>query len=210
MAPRIPIDSDQFQQISGDITQYLRKWSKGDLAAFDKLIIQVYDELHRAASYWLRANLANHTLPPTALVSELYLRFTGLKSADFHSRGQFFKFAGVLIRQILVDSIRHRKSIKRGGDQVHIPLEHFHQSSSLTLSPDKILAIHNALNDFETVEPRKAKVIELRFFCGFTIPEIAQALEISKITVSRDLAIAKVWLARTIETDIPCDNAPHT
>lgn len=192
---------DKFQNLNEDITQCLQEWCSGDDKALSRLITQVYEELHQAASYWLRGNSAKHTLPATALVSELYLRFTGLKTAQFDSREQFFAFAGILMRQIIVDYVRSKSSKKRGGDQIHVPLTKTQMVAGLSQPAEKVLAIHEALQTFENIDPRRAKVVELRFFAGFTLEEIATALGVSAITVSRDLAVAKLWLAREMDSD---------
>jgi len=193
-----------FQKARGEITHYLQQWAAGDSESLDQLIAQLYNELHQAAGFWLRANPIRHSLPPTALVSELYLKLTDLQNANFQSREQFFGFAGMVMRQITVDAARARSSKKRGGDQFRIPEANLGSLPASDNSVEKIFAIHEALNAFETLEPRKAKAIELRFFGGFSKEEIATALGVSPITIHRDLAIAKIWLARKIdENNIP-------
>lgn len=202
-SPKNQISNKSPQPNAGDITQCLKQWSQGSADAFDTLMVQVYDELHQAARYWLGTNPIANTLPPTAMVSELYLRLTGLKSADFHSREQFFSFTGILLRQILVDYARAQYAKKRGGHLNRLPGEYLDHVAAVSLPPEKIIAIHEALTAFEKIDPRRAKVIELRFFAGFKLDEIATALEVSKVTISRDLATAKLWLARRIGSDIP-------
>jgi RNA polymerase sigma factor (TIGR02999 family) len=175
-----------------DVTVLLRQWRNGDREAHDRLLALVYDELRRVARARLRANTPHHTLQPTALVHEAYLRLMGSKAAEPENRAHLFALAARMMRQVLVDHARRRNADKRGGG-----------STSITFSEDTparqasivdVLALDEALTDLATLDQRLCQVVELKCFTGLNIQETADALGVSTATVERDWAVAKAWL----------------
>ena len=191
---------EELSSSTANITEMLWDWCEGDAEAFNQIIAQTYDELHKVARSLLRDNNLQNSLPATALIHELYLRFSQIPSAKFENRKQFFGFAGTALRHILVDYVRSKNASKRGSGQPEISLENAENFGSVRVNLSNIISVHEALNAFEVVDPRQAKVVELRYFGGFTIKEIAMALEIAEATVYRELASAKLWLARYIQS----------
>jgi RNA polymerase sigma factor (TIGR02999 family) len=179
------------------VTQLLVDWSNGDQAALDKLMPVVYDELRRLASNYLRRERAGHTLQPTALVNEAYLRLVDQRQARWQNRAQFFGVAAQLMRRILVDHARVRQAQKRGGsDQQQISLSH---ADRVAQKPDvDLLALHEALNELAAIDEQQARIVELRFFGGLTIEETAEVMGISHATVERDWTMARAWLRREL------------
>jgi RNA polymerase sigma-70 factor (ECF subfamily) len=181
-------------QFPHEVTQLLQAWGRGDAAALDRLIPLVYDELHRLAHCYLAREWANDTLQTTALVHEAYLRLIDANQVEWKNRVHFFAISASLMRRILVEFARSRGSHKRGGDVRKVPLD---EAAILSPEPDEnLLALDGALNALAAFEPRKAKVVELRFFGGMTQEETAEALGISSDTVLRDWKSAKLWLWR--------------
>jgi RNA polymerase sigma factor (TIGR02999 family) len=185
-----------------EITVLLRAWGNGDPAALDRLTPLVYDELHRLARRYMRNERAGNTLQTTALVNEAYLRLVDAKGAGWHDRVHFFAVSAQIMRRILVDAARARFSVKRGGQARRV--EH---SSAFDLDaiPDvasgrdrELVAIDDALNTLAGMDPRKARVIELRFFGGLSVEETAEVLKISPQSVMRDWKLAKAWLTREL------------
>jgi len=173
-----------------EVTQLLADWGNGDPQAVHRLIPLVYAELHRLAAGYLRRERSDHTLQATALVHEAYLRLVDQHARDLKSRSQFYGIAAHLMRQILVDHARRRNAGKRAGD--HVSLE-----DSVSFAPERsagLVALDEALNALEKVDPRKCKAVELRYFGGLSMEETAQALEVSPVTVRRDLRMAESWL----------------
>jgi RNA polymerase sigma factor (TIGR02999 family) len=179
------------------VTQLLVDWSNGDQSALDKLMPAVYDELRRLASSYLRRERAGHTLQPTALVNEAYLKLVDQRKARWHNRAQFFGVAAQLMRRILVDHARVRQAQKRGGsDQQQISLS---QADRIAEKPDiDLLALHEALNELAELDEQQARIVELRFFGGLTIEETTEVLGISHATVERDWTLARAWLRREL------------
>jgi RNA polymerase sigma factor (TIGR02999 family) len=174
------------------ITQLLRKWSNGDEKALDQLMSLVYDELHRLAETYLRRERREHTLQPTALVNELFLRFVDQNSMNWQNRAQFFGIAAQMMRRILVDHARAHYSTKRGGDRCAVSLK---DVAALGAEPDvNLLAIHDALNRLGEIDSDQARIVELRFFGGLTIRETAEVMHISHATVEREWRTAKAFL----------------
>jgi RNA polymerase sigma-70 factor, ECF subfamily len=176
------------------VTLLLRDVKKGDQAALDQLIPIVYDELRRLAVHYLRDEHAAETLQPTALVHEAYMRLVAQDMPDWEGRSHFFGVAAHLMRQILVDHARRKRSAKRGSGAANVPIE-----DVVTFAPGSeraIEALDDALNALAVVDPRKAKVIELRFFGGFSAEETGQSLGISVATVGREQRLAEAWLHR--------------
>jgi len=176
------------------VTRLLVEWKSGSKEALDLLTPIVYDELRRLADHYLRNERAAETLQPTALVHEAYLRLVAQSLPDWESRSHFFGVAAHLMRQILVDHARRKRSAKRGSGAENVSIE---EAVSFTSGPGReIQALDDALNALAGIDPRKAKVIELRFFGGFSVEETAQALGIAVATVGREQRLAEAWLHR--------------
>jgi RNA polymerase sigma factor (TIGR02999 family) len=180
------------------ITQLLESWSSGDQDAAEQLLPLVYEELRRIATRQLRQERGAHTLQATAIVHEAYLRLIGQEGLQWPSRAHFFAFAAHLIRRILVDYARTRNRAKRGGQYDRVTLAEV-ADLALEKSPD-LVALDEALSSLEKVDPRKASVVELRFFAGLTLEEIAEQLGISTETVGREWRRAKAWLYTALQT----------
>ncbi len=175
-----------------EVTLLLAKWANGNQKALDELTPLVYKELRQLAASYLRKERLGHTLQPTALVHEAYLRLVDQTSPSWQNRAHFFGVAARLMRQILVDHARRRQARKRAGSRFKVSLEEalsFQQGRSRDL-----LALDSSLNALEKIDARKCKAVELRYFGGLSMEEIAQSLEISAITVRRDLRMAEAWL----------------
>jgi RNA polymerase sigma factor (TIGR02999 family) len=178
------------------VTQLLIDWKRGNKEALDLLTPLVYDELRRLADRYLHDERAAATLQPTALVHEAYLRLVAQSLPDWESRSHFFGVAAHLMRQILVDYARRRRSAKRGGGAEKISIE---ETVSFAPGRDQDMELlDDALNALAAIDPRKAKVIELRFFGGFSVEETGQALNISVATVGREQRMAEAWLHRAM------------
>jgi RNA polymerase sigma factor (TIGR02999 family) len=178
--------------VPGGITQLLLKWSGGDSSAREELMPLVYDELRRLASAYLRRERANHTLQPTALVNEAYLRLVDQQKVEWQNRAQFFGLAARLMRNILVDHARSHQAAKRGGQQYSVSLS---RADRVLEKPEiDLVALHEALERLATHDEQKGHIVELRFFGGLTIDETAEVLDISHATVERDWKMARAWL----------------
>jgi RNA polymerase sigma factor (TIGR02999 family) len=180
---------------STEITKLLQAWSGGDAAALDRLAEQVYSELRAMARRYMKNERPDHTLQTTALVHEVYLRLVGEAKVEWRERAQFFAMAAKMMRRILVDAARARKSQKRGGMAVRV---NFDETALVSASGQPILALDEALTSFSQVAPRQAQVVELRYFGGLTEEEIVEALNISPRTVRRDWDFARAWLLREL------------
>ena len=179
-----------FMSSTHEVTLLLAKWANGNEQALDELTPLVYRELRKLAASYLRRERLGHTLQPTALVHEAYLRLVDQSNPDWQSRSHFYGVAARLMRQILVEYARRKQAGKRAGHKV--PLEQavsFHRDRS-----DEMVALDTSLTELEKVDPRKCKAVELRYFGGLSMDEIARALEVSPITVRRDLRMAEAWL----------------
>jgi RNA polymerase sigma factor (TIGR02999 family) len=179
-----------------DVTALLLDWSRGDPAALDRLLPVVYAELRRMAARQLRGERVGHTLQPTALVHELYLRIVDQRQVDWHNRAHFFGVAANVMRRILVDHARRRKAGKRGDGAPCLSIDDAREIPASSEMP--ILALDHALARLEKIDPELAKVVELRAFGGLTIEEAAQVLEVSPSTAKRDWRTAKAWLIREL------------
>lgn len=175
-----------------NVTLLLRAAATGSDRDRERLMAAVYDDLHRLASSHLRGERANHTLQPTALVHEAYLRLIAQHSTDWNDRLHFFSIASTIIRRILIDHARERRALKRGGAAGRVPLE-AHEPAAPESDID-LLALDEALKDLSQLDARQARIVELRFFGGCTIDEIAELLGVGKRTVDRDWMAAKAWL----------------
>ena len=172
-----------------EVTRLLHEWRSGNDEAMDQLIPLVYDDLRRLAGHFMRRERSEHTLQPTALVSEAYLRLTGVKVA-WKDRSHFFAVFARLMRRLLVDHARTRHRVKRQSQK--IPLGEASEVSAKL--PLDLVALDHALTQFASFDPRKAEIIELHFFAGLSNEEVAGTLGISRATVQRDLRLAKAWL----------------
>lgn len=185
----------------GDVTTLLDRWNAGDAEALKALIAEVYSELRRIAGHLLQQERADHTLQPTALVHEAYLRLTGLREMRIENRRHFYGAAAVAMRRILVDYARQRRAGKRGGDLHRAPLE-----EALNAPIDMRLdfeRLDEALEQLAAFAPDKAKVVELRYFVGLSIQETSAVLEIAPATVKRHWTFARAWLFRALHDDGP-------
>jgi RNA polymerase sigma factor (TIGR02999 family) len=182
---------------SHHVTALLHAWKAGDESALQQLVPLVEPELRRVARGYMRHERVSHTLQPTALVNEAYLRLAEMGRVDVKDRAHFFALSARLMRRILVDLFRAKRNQKRGGDVRRVS---FHAELAVCGQPDEdLVAIDDALVAFASVDPRKAQVVELRFFGGLSVAETAEALKVSPETVMRDWKLAKVWLARELE-----------
>lgn len=178
-----------------DITGLLHRWSKGDGAAFDTLVPLVYEELRRLAVRYLRNERTGHTLQPTALVHEAYLRLSGLREMPLHNRAHFYGAAAQVMRRVLVDHARRHRAKKRGQGEVRA-LEDG-QDTVVDLKDD-VGALDDALVDLERIAPEKAKVVELRYFGGLSVEETSEYLQLSPATVKRYWSFSRAWLFRRL------------
>jgi RNA polymerase sigma factor (TIGR02999 family) len=179
-----------------DVTALLLAWRAGDDTALARLTPLVHDELRRLARHYLRRERPDHTLQPTALVNEAYVRLVDANRVAWQDRHHFFGVTARLMRQILVDFARARGYQKRGGDVTRVELE---PSMALTEArSENLVALDEALSALAAIDARKAQVVELRFFGGLSIDETAEVLKVSAETVKRDWRLAKAWLRRTL------------
>jgi RNA polymerase sigma factor (TIGR02999 family) len=180
----------------GEVSVLLTAWAKGSEAARDELIPLIYDELRRLAGRHMAQERTDHTLQATALVNEVYVRLTDQRHLHWQNRAHFFALASRLMRRILVDHARAHQSVKRGGDARHVLLEEAMVVSEETAAD--LVALDDALSRLSAIDSRKCEVVELRYFGGLTLEEVAEVLKISPITVRRDWSTAKAWLYREI------------
>lgn len=181
--------------IESEVTALLQKWSDGDRVALEQLTPIVYEELRRLARRYMRGERANITLQTTALVNEAYLRLVDLERMRFNDRAHFFAVSAQLMRRILVDHAR-RRNLKRGAGLQHLSLDEV-----ASFGPDRdagLVSLDDAMAALARFDPRKAQVVELRFFGGLSVEETAEVLKISPITVMRDWSTARAWLYREL------------
>jgi RNA polymerase sigma-70 factor (ECF subfamily) len=180
------------------ITQLLVDWSNGNQKALDKLMPLVYSELRRLANNYLRRERPGHTLQPTALVNEAYLKLIDQRYVRWQNRAQFFGVSAQLMRRILVDHARQHQAAKRGGsDQQRLSIT---SAEKLVQQPEvDLLALHEALEELATLDPQQERIVEMRFFGGLSIEETAEVLGIGHATVERDWKMARAWLRRKLE-----------
>jgi RNA polymerase sigma factor (TIGR02999 family) len=182
------------EQNQGEVTRLLLEWREGDADALERLTPMVYGELKRLARHYMRDERKERELQTTALVHEAYLRLTGL-DLEWEGRSHFIAVAARLMRRVLVDAARRRTADKRGGGDGPVTLDG--QEPDLRQA-EETLALHQALQDLEKVDPRKHQVIELKYFGGATVAEIAAILKIAPRTVELDLRVARAWLADSL------------
>ena len=191
-----------------DVTDLLRAWGAGDAQASEAVAPLVYGELRRQAGLALRREGEGHTLQTTALVHEAWLRLDAQRAVQWDSRSQFFAVAAQIMRRILVDHARRRQALKRGAAPTQVTLgavdrEDQRNAASgaprSALDPVDLLALDDALAHRAALDPNKARLVELRYFAGLSMPEAAEALGISLATAGREWAIARMWLRRELE-----------
>jgi RNA polymerase sigma factor (TIGR02999 family) len=187
---------------SAEITRLLKAWGRGDSAALDRLTPLVYEHLHRMARIYMRSERPGHTLQATALVNEAYLRLVDTRDLDWTDRAHFFAVCARVMRRILVDAARSRAATKRGGGagradhSTAIDLDDL--PAARTEMSAQVCALDEALDALAQLDPRRAQVVELRFFGGLTVEETGQVLQVSPQTVMRDWRLARAWLAREL------------
>lgn len=185
-----------------EITRLLRAWGKGDHDALDRLTPLIYDQLRRQAAKHMRHERPGHQLQTTALVHEAYLRLAKVNDLEWQDRGHFFAVAARIMRRILVDAARAVAADKRGGEFVHVAHEAAIDLDALpaagTERPAELCALDDALTLLATLDPRRAQVIEMRFFGGLSVEETAESLGVSPGTVMRDWRLARAWLMREL------------
>ena len=181
---------------SHDVTRWLQAWGRGDESALEKLVPLVYGELHRRARRFMGRERAGHSLRPTALIHEAYLRLVGSKPVDWRNRSHFYALSSRLMRQILVDHARSHGSAKRGAGAIPVP---FDEALMGQESAPDLVRLDEALLALAATDERKSRVVELRFFGGLSVEETAGVLEVSPQTVLRDWKLAKAWLQREMK-----------
>ena len=184
-----------------DVTQLLIAWRDGDQAALEQLVSVVYGELHHIARLCMVGERAGHSLQPTALVNEAYLRIINTQRVDWQNRQHFLSMAARQMRRVLVDFARAKEFDKRGGNAVHVTFDH---DIPVVREPGRdLVALDDALEALARVDARKAKVVEFRFFGGLSVEESARVLDVSVETVMRDWKLAKAWLLRELRQTPP-------
>ncbi len=179
-----------------DTTQLLVAWGKGDQQAFECLTPRVQQELHRVAMYYMAGERRGHMLQATALVNEAYMKLIGWKGVEWTGKQHFFGVAAGLMRRVLVDYARSGGRAKRGANTARVPLA---DAGELAFPAGAgVVAVDDAMKDLERLAPRQSKIVELRYFGGLSLEEIAAAIEVSVATVRRDFSIAKAWLFREL------------
>jgi RNA polymerase sigma factor (TIGR02999 family) len=181
---------------SGEVTGLLLSLQSGDRTALDRLAPILYPELRRLAASMFRRERGNHTMQPTAVVHEAYMRLVNQEGVAFRTRAHFLAIAAKVMRHVLVDHSRARLAAKRGGDGVRVTLHDEDWAAAHT--DDQVMALHEALDQLAALDPQKAAIIEMRYFGGLSGEEIAEAMEIGTATVTRHLRTAEAWLARAL------------
>lgn len=182
-----------------DITSLLREYQSGNKTVLDELFPLVYDELRKLAAIRLNGERKDHTLQPTALVHEAYLRLVGQHSTDWHNRAHFFGLAAEMMRRILVNHAVKNNAEKRFGNQTKLALD-----DAISLAQERevnLVMLDEALNKLAEFDPQQAKIIELRFFAGLTIEEVAEIIGVSDSTVKREWRVAKAWLHQQLKAE---------
>ena len=185
---------------SPNVTQLLVAWSKGDQHAFDALMPEVRKELHRLAAHYMAEEPPGHELQPTALINEAYLRLVDWKNIQWSDRAHFFGLAANMMRRVLVDYARSRDRLKRGGEAIQVS---FTEAANVPVPQSAdVLSLDKALRELEKIDPRKSRIVEMRFFGGLSQEETAEALNVSVATVRRDWSLARAWLARELKKKV--------
>ena len=188
-----------------EVTQLLLDWGNGDKAALDKLVPVVYQELRRLARHYMRRERPGHTLQTSALVNEAYMRLVDYEHMRWQSRAHFFAVAAQAMRRILVEHARKRHFAKRGGSAIRVSFDEAAMVSEKQAAD--LIALDDALTNLEAIDPRKSRIVELRYIGGLNIEETAEALAISPATVQREWRSAKAWLYREIKQGETIDEA---
>ena len=184
---------------AADITGLLKAWSGGDPMALERLAPLISQELAKAARHYMRREREGHTLQTTALVNEVWLRLFESPNGDWSDRSHFFAAAAQMMRRILVDSARARRSGKRGGPLPRVSLDDPEAGGKIGIMQDReMVALDDAMTELERVDPRKVRMIELRYFAGLSVEETAEVLKTSPRTVKRDWTLARAWLSREL------------
>ncbi len=183
-------------ELPSQVTQILQNWTAGDPEALGRLMPLVFDDLRLIARRFMERESKAHTLQPTALVNEVYLRLKGRRTVRWQNRAQFFGFSAQLMRRILVDHARGLQTGKRGGGVGKISLDECAAESEM--KPDDLVALDDALQDLAKLDLRQCHIVELRFFAGLTNEETAEALGVSATTVKREWRLARFWLYREL------------
>lgn len=189
--PRMPEHAER------DVTQWLERWSEGDREALDALTPAVYQELRRIAAAYLRRERSDHTLQPTALVHEAFIKLIDQRHMQWKNRAHFFGVAAQMMRRILVDHARARAADKRGGGRSHLLLDDAMDVAAV--NQVDVLAVDDALHRLAEIDPDQVRIVELRFFGGLTIEEAAEVLGWSSGTVKREWSVARAWLHRELQ-----------
>ena len=191
-------DTTSSPSLSPDVTQLLVAWGKGDCEAFDRLMPQVREELHRIADRYMASERPGHDLQATALTNEAYIRLVDWKNIQWADRAHFFGMAANMMRRVLVDHARRRDRVKRGGDAMQVSLS----EAAHVPAPERadVLALDQALQQLEQLDPRKSRIVEMRVFGGLSLEEAAEALNVSVATVRRDWSLARAWLLRELKS----------
>jgi RNA polymerase sigma-70 factor (ECF subfamily) len=180
-----------------DVTALLREWSAGDRGALERLMPLVYEELRKLAASHLKSERGNHTLQPTALVHEAYLRLVGQRSVSWASRAHFYGIAAQMMRRVLVDHARKRQAAKRSPGTLFLDIGEEAEAPAPERMPE-LLVLDRALTELERLDPRQARVVELRFFAGLSVEETAEVAGISTATVKREWKTARAFLRHEI------------
>ena len=184
----------------GDVTVLLKAWAGGDAAALDQLVPVVHGQLRRMARRYMRHEAQGHTLQPTALVNEAYLRLLGADNVSWQDRAHFFAVSAQMMRRILVDAARARGAEKRGGEFAKVQLDEL--VDALPSRGTELIALDDALTALAAFDERKARVVEMKFFGGLSVDETAAVLKISPRSVMRDWNLARAWLMRELASEI--------
>jgi RNA polymerase sigma-70 factor (ECF subfamily) len=181
------------------LTKLLQDWSQGDPEALDRLTPLIYGELRKIARFHMSREATGHTLQPTALINEAFLKLIHIEDPDWKSRKHFYRAASQIMRRVLVDYARKKRSVKRGREGKRVPFEEAIAQPAQLPGVD-IVAFDEAITRLAAIDSRKAQVVEFWFFAGMSVQEIASTMEIGTSTVRRDLDFAKVWLARELRS----------
>jgi len=188
---------------ANDLTGLLVDWAHGDKAALEQLTPLVYDEIRRIAHRYVQREREGQTLETTALVNEAYLRLAGSQRVEWQNRAHFFAVTAQVMRHILIDHARRRQYVKHGGEVQRVSFDAATRDAAVMSRPRaaELLALDEALNELAKIDPRKSRVVELRYFGGLSIEETAEVLEISAMTVRRDWRAAKAWLFKAVNRE---------
>jgi len=182
---------------SPNVTNLLVAWGKGDQQAFNALMPEVQRELHRIAAHYMAAERPGHDLQATALINEAYLRLVDWKDIQWADRAHFFGMAANMMRRVLVDHARSRERVKRGGEAIQVS---FIEAANVPAPQSAdVLELEHVLQKLEEIDPRKSRIVEMRFFGGLSLEETAEALHVSVATVRRDWSFARTWLFRELK-----------